>query len=109
MRRGDLAFRARKLPGELRAQIFLLLVPAMLLIWTAANSATPVDTLTANNMFWLLMALPFIAFLMEIIVLVASSGAGNAVVPAIKDILFFILYAIFFIMAIPVAVEVTTG
>lgn len=91
------------------AQIYLLLMPLMLLIWTAANSATPVETLTGNTMFWLLMVLPFIAFLMEIIALVASAGAGNSAVPAIKDMLFFVLYAIFFIIAIPVAVEVTTG
>lgn len=91
------------------AQIYLLLLPLLLLIWRSAHAIAPVEGVEILEVsfwqtVWPFFFLALIAFVLEIIGLIATRHSDSQAVPAIKDILFIGAYAILLIIAIPEAV-----
>jgi hypothetical protein len=94
------------------AQGYLVVLPLLLLIWRASQLVPAAEgTAAAGPLSWWDTIWPFfflalIAFVLEIIALVASRQPENHPLPALKDIIFIVLYAILLISAIPPAAEV---
>ena len=81
---------------------YLIAVPILLLIWRAIQGVELPDTLTWWNSIWPFFALAIIFFVLEILALVAGRNSETkSAVPAIKDGLFVILYAVLLIVAVP--------
>ena len=75
---------------------YLVLLPLLRLIWEAAQGVTAQASWWAS--FWPFLILAGAFFVLELVVLVASSGERQAW-PALKDALFVVLYAVLLIVA----------
>lgn len=85
------------------AQGYLLLLPLLLLIWRAVQGVEVPAELSWWSGIWPFMILSGLFFLLEIVALITSAEGSRQVLPAIKDVLFVVLYAILLIVAIPAA------
>ena len=88
---------------------YLTLLP-LLLLWRTTQPEVPAGAGEAATLSWWVTIWPFvflalIAFVLEIIALVAAREPERYALPVLKDVLFFVLYAILLINAIPPAVE----
>jgi hypothetical protein len=95
------------------AQGYLILLPLLLLLWQTMQLTAPVEgaaeaggPISWWGTIWPFLVLAVIVFVLEIIALVAARQPEEHPLPAIKDIIFFVLYAILLISAIPPAAEV---
>ena len=95
------------------AQAYLILLPIGLLIWQTTQLLPPPEDapplappVSWWSTIWPFFYLAIVAFVLEIIALIASRNADQHPVPALKDIIFIALYAILLISAIPEAAEV---
>ncbi len=85
------------------ALAYLLVLPLLLLVWrTVQGVETPAD-LSWWSGIWPFVILSGVFFLLEIVTLVTSAEGSRQVLPAIKDILFAVLYAVLLIVAMPAA------
>ncbi len=88
------------------AYAYLIAVPILLIIWRAIQGVELPDTLTWWSTIWPFFSLAIIFFVLEIIALIAGRNSNTkSAVPAIKDGLFVIGYAILLIVAVPGAGE----
>ena len=85
----------------LLAYAYLMALPILLLIWQEVQEAKAPEDLSWWSTIWPFFFLAVIFFVLEIISLVAARDSRNQIVPAIKDALFMVIYAILLIAAIP--------
>ena len=85
------------------AYAYLIALPILLLIWRVIQGVTAPEDLSWWSTIWPFFSLAIIAFVLEIISLIATKETENQTVPMLKDILFFVIYAILLITAIPEA------
>ena len=84
------------------AYAYLIAVPILLVIWRAIQGVELPETLGWWSTIWPFFALAIVFFVLEIIALVAGRDSeARSAVPAIKDGLFVILYAVLLIVAVP--------
>ncbi len=87
----------------LLAHGFMILLPIMLLIWRLAQSVATPEGLSWWSTIWPFFFLALVFFVLEVIMLVATTGAARSGLGAAKDAVFLILYGILLIIAIPEA------
>ena len=85
------------------AYTYLIALPILLLIWRVIQGVTAPEDLSWWSTIWPFFSLAIIAFVLEIISLIATKETENQTVPMLKDIVFFVIYAILLIAAIPEA------
>ncbi|MFO1351005.1 MAG: hypothetical protein U1F68_10160 [Gammaproteobacteria bacterium] len=85
----------------LAAQVYLLLLPLLLLIWRAVQGIP--QSGSWSETIWPFFFLALIAALLEIIALAAAHDVENRALSVLKDVIFMVLYAILLIVAIPKA------
>ena len=80
---------------------YLTLLPLLLVLWRWVQEIeAPVDVGWWSTM-WPVFFLAFVFFVLEIISLLVLRDSRGHPVPAVKDALFVILYAVFLIVAVP--------
>ncbi len=82
---------------------YLILLPIDLLIWRLFHGLPVVEGVLFWESLWPFFILAIVFFVLEIIALIATRNTPHQTVPALKDALFVLLYAIFLIVAIPAA------
>ena len=82
---------------------FMVLLPIMLLIWRLVQSVAAPEGLSWWSTIWPFFFLAMIFFVLEIIMLIATTGSERSGLGAAKDAVFMILYGILLIVAIPEA------
>lgn len=87
----------------LLAYSFMVLLPIMLLIWRLVQSVAAPEGLSWWSTIWPFFFLAVIFFVLEIIMLIATTGSERSGLGAAKDAVFMILYGILLIVAIPEA------
>lgn len=87
----------------LLAYAFMILLPIILLIWRLVQSAAAPEGLTWWSTIWPFFFLAVIFFVLEIIMLIATTGSERSGLGAAKDAVFMILYGVLLIIAIPEA------
>jgi hypothetical protein len=75
---------------------YLVVLPLLLLIWQSAQGVVPAVSWWAS--VWPFVVLAGVFFVLEAITLVSSTGERQAL-PAVKDTLFVVLYAVLLIVA----------
>ncbi len=85
----------------LAAQLYLVALPILLLIWRAIQGVQMPAELTWWSSIWPFFFLAIIAFVLEIIVLLLQGGENKQGLGAIKDALFVAIYGILLIIAVP--------
>ncbi len=91
----------------LLAYAFLVLAPILLLLWRGlravpeAPEAPEIAEPSWWGTIWPVFALAVLFFLLEIIALFTARDSNKQLVPAIKDAVFLVLYAILLIVAVP--------
>ena len=81
---------------------YMILLPILLVIWRAIQGVELPETLGWWSSIWPFFFAAVIFFVLEIISLIASRDSETqSAVPAIKDGLFVILYAVLLIVAVP--------
>ena len=85
------------------AYAYLIALPILLLIWRVIQGVIAPEELSWWSTIWPFFSLAIIAFVLEIISLIATKETENQTVPMLKDIVFFVIYAILLIAAIPEA------
>ena len=84
------------------AYAYLIAVPIVLLIWRAVQGVELPEDLGWWSTIWPFFAIAIIFLVLEIIALIASRDSDTrSAVPAIKDGLFVIIYAVLLIVAVP--------
>ena len=91
----------------LLAQGYLVMLPLLLLIWRRVQEMSEPEGLSWWLTIWPFVCLALIAIVLEIITLMVSSDTDNKPIPALKDVIFLVLYAVLLINAIPEVVEAT--
>ena len=91
----------------LLAQGYLVILPLLLLIWRRVQEYSEPEGLSWWLTIWPFVCLALVAMVLEIITLMVSSDTDNRPIPALKDVIFLVLYAVLLINAIPEAVEAT--
>jgi hypothetical protein len=86
------------------AYAYIALLTILLVVWRAVLGVTVPETLDWWFGIWPCFVLVLIFFVFEIILLIASRDTPRHSVGAVKDAIFFILYAILLILTIPEAV-----
>lgn len=79
----------------LLTQLYLGLLPLLLLLWHNAHDSAAWGWAAA----WPFCLLALVFFLLEVIALLAAREAENRVLPALKDVLFIVLYVAFMLAA----------
>lgn len=82
---------------------FMILLPIMLLIWRIVQSIAAPEGLSWWSTIWPFFFLAIIFFVLEIIMLIATTGSERSGLGAAKDAIFMVLYGILLIVAIPEA------
>lgn len=82
---------------------YLIVLPVLLLIWRVVQDVPVPEELSWWSTIWPFFSLAIIFFVLEIISLVATRETENQSVPLVKDAVFFVIYAILLIVAIPEA------
>lgn len=84
---------------------YLIALPVLLLIWRAIQEVPEAEAVSWWSTVWPVFGLAVVFFVLEIISLIVAAAAASPrhVVPAIKDAIFFVLYGILLIVAIPEA------
>ena len=80
---------------------YLILLPIDLLLWRVFLGLPVVEGVLFWSSLWPFFVLAIIFFVFEIISVIATRESNNHTVPAIKDALFVLIYAILLIAAIP--------
>jgi len=83
------------------AYVFVTLIPILLLIWRSVLEIPAPEALSWWGTIWPFFILGIIFLVLEIISLVATRDSDHQVVPAVKDALFVVIYAILLLTAIP--------
>lgn len=83
------------------AQGYMILLPILLLIWRVLQEVETPDDQSWWSSIWPFFYLAIIAFVLEVIALLATRESKSQVLQTIKDFLFIALYAILLIVAIP--------
>jgi hypothetical protein len=76
---------------------YLIVLPLMLLVWDADQGVAGAASWWAS--VWPFLVLPIVFFVLEIVTLIASAGQRQ-VLPAVKDAVFVLLYAVLLIVAL---------
>ena len=82
---------------------YLIILPILLLIWRIIQDVSVPEELSWWGTIWPFFSLAIISFVLEIISLIATKETENQTVPMLKDVVFFVIYAILLIAAIPEA------
>ncbi len=82
---------------------FLVLLPILLWIWRFVLEVAAAEELSWWSTIWPALILAAVFFVLEGISLVASANPERQLIPALKDALYFILFAVLLIVAIPAA------
>ncbi len=82
---------------------YLILMPINFLIWRVMLGLPVVEGVEFWSSLWPFFILAIIFFVFEIISLIATRGSKQQIVPAVKDTLFVLVYAILLIIAVPEA------
>ncbi len=82
---------------------FMILLPIMLLIWRLVQSVAAPEGLSWWSTIWPFFFLAIVFFVLEIIMLIATTGSERSGLGAAKDAVFMILFGILLIVAIPEA------
>ena len=85
------------------AYCYFALLPILLLIWRAAQAVEAPPDLSWWATIWPFFSLALFFLVLEIITLAASRDAEQRALPAAKDTLFVLLYAIALLVSIPEA------
>lgn len=93
--------RSRTRIRFLLAHAVIALLPVLLLIWRFVHEVAAPEEISWWSTIWPFLILSLVFFVLEIIAVVASAGRG--LLPALKDLLFVVLYAVLLIVAIPAA------
>ena len=93
--------RSRTRIRFLLAHAAIALLPVLLLIWRFVHEVAAPEEISWWSTIWPFLILSLVFFVLEIIAVVASAGRG--LLPALKDLLFVVLYAVLLIVAIPAA------
>ena len=80
---------------------YLILLPLLLWIWRLMQAVPAPEAVSWWSSIWPFFFLAVVFFVLEVIALVATGDREKQVVPAIKDIVFLVLYGIFLAAAIP--------
>ena len=80
---------------------YLVVTPLLLWIWRLTQAVPEADSWFGS--IWPIFFLAIVFLVLEVIALVATRDREKQVVPAIKDIVFLVLYGIFLVAAIPEA------
>ena len=80
---------------------YFILVPLLLLIWQAVQGFSPLENVSWWATIWPFFILSVVFFVLEIVTLLALPEGKTNPVPALKDTIFILLYAVFLITAIP--------
>ena len=83
---------------------YLIALPILLLIWRVIQEVPEAEAISWWSTIWPFFGLAVIFFVLEIISLIVAAASQRQAVPAIKDAIFFVLYGILLIIAIPEAV-----
>ena len=83
------------------AYCYFALLPLLLLIWRTTQAVAAPEDLSWWGSIWPFFSLALIFLVLEIITLAATRDAEQRAVPAIKDTLFVVLYAVLLLIAIP--------
>jgi hypothetical protein len=82
---------------------YLALVPLLLLIWQAQQGVPAVEGVSWWSSVWPFFFLALLFLALEAILVLTPSTAEQQIVPAIKDAVFIVAYAVLLIVAIPEA------
>jgi len=82
---------------------YLIVLPILLLIWRVIQEVSVPEELSWWSTIWPFFSLAIISFVLEIISLIATKETENQTVPMLKDVVFFVIYTILLIAAIPEA------
>ena len=82
---------------------YLVAAPILLLIWRASHAIAAPDALSWWETWWPVFYLAVAFLVLEIAVLVGARDASRHGLPAIKDAIFFVLYGILLLVALPAA------
>ena len=80
---------------------YLALLPLLLMLWRWVQETEAPAELAWWSTIWPVFFLALVFFVLEIISLLVLRDSRGHVVPAIKDALFVVLYAVFLIAAVP--------
>ena len=80
---------------------YLTLLPLLLVVWRWVQEIDVPEDVGWWSTIWPVFFLALVFFVLEIITLLVLRGNRGHVVPAIKDALFVVLYAVFLIVAVP--------
>lgn len=82
---------------------YFIVLPILLVIWRAVQGVAAPDGLSWWSTIWPFLILSVLFFVLEIVALVADRESGRHTIPAVKDAVFLVLYAILLIAAMPEA------
>jgi hypothetical protein len=82
---------------------YLILLPLLLWIWRLTQAVPVPEAISWWSSIWPFFFLAIVFFVLEVIALVATGDRDKQVVPAIKDVVFLVLYGILLAAAIPEA------
>ena len=82
---------------------FMILLPIMLLVWRLVQAVAAPEGLSWWSTIWPFFFLAMIFFVLEIIMLIATTGPERSGLGAAKDAVFMVLFGILLIVAIPEA------
>ena len=80
---------------------YVIALPILLLIWRTVQEVPVPEELSWWSSVWPFFTLAIIFFVLEIISLTATRGTDHHAIPAVKDALFVLLYAIALLIAMP--------
>jgi hypothetical protein len=86
------------------AYAYFIALPILLVIWQAVQGIEVAETISWWSTIWPFLIWSVIFFVLEIVVLLVPDSDERQALPAIKDSLFVVVYAILLIVAIPEAV-----
>ncbi len=85
----------------LAAYGYLIVLPVLLLVWEAVQEVPAPEEMSWWSTVWPFFSLAAVFFVLEIISLIAARDGSNQAVPLAKDAVFFAVYAILLVVAVP--------
>ena len=82
---------------------YFILLPILLLIWRTIQEVPVPEALSWWSTIWPFLLLAIVAFILEVATLLIPGSDERQGVPALKDVVFYVLYAILLIVALPEA------
>lgn len=95
--------RQQAAPRFLIGYGYFILLPILLLIWRTIQEVATPEGLSWWSTIWPFFLLAILFFLLELATLMAPSGSERHGLAALKDIIFYVVYAILLIVALPAA------